>query len=84
MIFFLRIIAFSFFIILGFCISVRSIKGRAATSVIYALTLFWYTLGCRWKIIVDVSADDYGHAFTTQRSVVESIWQLIRDCEKSL
>ena len=46
--------------------------------MIYALTLFWYTLGCRWKITVDVSASDYGHAITTQRSVGESIWRIVK------
>lgn len=78
MIFTLRLLVFSFFIIQGFRLSVRSIKGRATTSVIYALTLFWYTLGCRWKITVDVAASDYGHTITTQRSMSESIWQLLK------
>lgn len=77
MIFILRLVIFSFFIILGFRFSVRSIKGRAATSVIYALTLFWYTLGCRWKITVDVSADDYGHTAVTI-STGEKIWRLLK------
>lgn len=77
MIFFLRIIVFSFFIILGFRISVRSIKGRATISVIYALTLFWYTLGCRWKITVDVAASDYGHTAVTL-TTGEKIWNVLR------
>lgn len=46
--------------------------------MVYALTLFWYTLGCRWKITVDVAASDYGDAITTQRNVGESIWRLMK------
>jgi hypothetical protein len=50
MIFFLRIIIFSFFIILGFRFSVRSIKGRAFTSLIYGFVLVFYTFLIRVRI----------------------------------
>ena len=78
MIFSLRIIIFSFFIILGFRISLRSIKGRAFTSLIYGFVLIFYTFLIRVRFIVDVSADDYGHTITTQRSVGENIWKLLK------
>lgn len=78
MIFFLRIIIFSFFIILGFRISVRSIKGRAFTSLIYGFVLVFYTFLIRVRFIVDVSADDYGHAITTQRSTFQQILNTVR------
>lgn len=78
MIFFLRIIIFSFFIIQGFRFSVRSIKGRGFVSGIYGFVLLYYTFLCRVKITVDVSASDYTSTITTQRSVGESIWQLLK------
>lgn len=78
MIFTLRLLVFSFFIILGFCISVRSIKGRAATSVVYGFVLIFYTFLIRVKITVDVSASDYGHTITTQRSIGESICRIVK------
>ena len=55
----------------------RSIKGRAFASLIYALTLFWYTLGCRWKVTVDVAASDYGHTAVTL-TTGEKVLQLLR------
>lgn len=55
-----------------------SIKGRAATSVIYGFVLTFYTFLIRVKINVDVSADDYTSAITTQRSVGESIWRIVK------
>lgn len=78
MIFTLRLLVFSCFIILGFRFSVRSIKGRAATSVIYGFVLIFYTFLIRVRFSVDVSADDYGHTITTQRSMGEKVLQLLR------
>ena len=77
MIFFLRIIICSFFIILGFRISVRSIKGRGAVSGIYVLVLVWYTFLCRVHLYVNVSADDYGHTTVTM-GTGEKVLQLLR------
>jgi hypothetical protein len=77
MIFFLRIIIFSFFIILGFRISVHSIKGRAITSVVYGFVLIFYTFLIRVKITVDVAASDYGHTSVTM-STGEKVLQLLR------
>lgn len=47
MIFTLRLLVFSFFIILGVRISVRSIKGRATITIIYGCVLLYYTFLCR-------------------------------------
>lgn len=77
MIFTLRLLVFSFFIILGFRISVRSIKGRTFTSLIYGFVLIFYTFLIRVRFIVDVSADDCGHTSVTI-STGEKIWQLLR------
>lgn len=78
MIFILRLVIFSFLILLGFSLSLRSKKRRAVVSVIYGFVLIFYTFLIRVKITVDVSASDYGHAITTQRSLGESIWQLLK------
>lgn len=78
LIFTLRLLVFSFFIILGFHISVCSIKGRGAVSLIYGCVLLYYTFLCRVHLTVDVAASDYGHAITTQRSVGESIWRIVK------
>lgn len=78
MIFFLRIIVFSFFIILGFRISVCSIKGRGAVSLIYGFVLLYYTFLIRVKITVDVVASDYTSSLITQRSVGEKVLQLLK------
>lgn len=77
MIFTLRLLVFSFFIILGFRISVRSIKGRGAVSGIYVLVLVWYTFLCRVHLYVNVSADDYGHTTVTM-GTGEKVLQLLR------
>jgi hypothetical protein len=78
LIFLLRLIIFSFLILLGFRLSLRSKKGRAFVSVVYAVVLLHYTFLCRVKITVDVTASDYGYAITTQRSVGESIWRIVK------
>ena len=77
MIFILRLVIFSFFIILGFHISVRSIKGRATISIIYGFVLLYYTFLCRVHLIVTVFASDYGHAAETL-TTVEKVLQLLR------
>lgn len=77
MIFIPRIIIFSFFIILGFLVAIRSKKGRGIVSVVYTIVLLYYTFLCRIHLCVDVSASDYT-TITTQRSVAELIWQVIR------
>lgn len=77
MIFILRLIIFSFFIILGFCISLRSKNLRAVVSVIYGAVLLYYTFLIRVRFSVDVSASDYGHAVNTSKSVVEQIWSIL-------
>ena len=81
MIFLLRILIFSFFIILGFRISLRSKNLRAVVSVIYGAVLLYYTYYTfliRVRFSVDVSASDYGHAVNTSKSVVEQIWSIIK------
>lgn len=77
MIFLLRLIIFSFFIILGFRISLRSKNFRAVVSVIYGAVLLYYTFLIRVRFSVDVSASDYGHAVKTSKSVAEEIWSII-------
>ena len=78
MIFLLRLIIFSFFIILGFRISLRSKNLRAVVSVIYGAVLLYYTFLIRVRFSVDVSASDYGHAVNTSKSVAEQIWSIIK------
>lgn len=78
MIFLLRLIIFSFLILLGFRLSLRSKKGCAFVSVVYAVVLLHYTFLCRVKITINVTASDYGYAITTQRSVGESIWRIVK------
>lgn len=59
MIFTLRIVIFSVLILLAFHISLRSTPLRHLVTVIYLLTLFWYTFGCRMAITgVNVYGDD--------------------------
>lgn len=77
MIFTLRILIFSFFIILGFRISLRSKNLRDVVSVIYGAVLLYYTFLIRVRFSVDVSASDYGHAVNTSKSVVEQIWSIL-------
>lgn len=79
MIFFLRIIIFSFLILLGFRFSLRSKKGRAALSIIYGFVLIFYTFLIRVRFIVDVSADDYSHTITAQRSTFQQILNTVRE-----
>lgn len=78
MIFILRLIIFSFFIILGFHLSLRSKNLRAVVSVIYGAVLLYYTFLIRVRFSVDVSASDYGHAVNTSKSVAEKIWSIIK------
>ena len=47
-------------------------------SVIYGFVLVFYTFLIRVRFIVDVAASDYGHTITTQRSVGESIWRIVK------
>lgn len=77
MIFILRLIIFSFFIIFGFHLSLRSKSFRAVVSVIYGAVLLYYTFLIRVRFSVDVSASDYGHAVNTSKSVVEQIWSIL-------
>ena len=79
MIFTLRIIIFSFFIVLGFYLSVKSIRLRAAITVVYAFSLFWYTFGCRinFHIVEDVSAHSYSISTMTV-STYERTIQMIK------
>lgn len=78
MIFILRLVIFSFFIILGFHLSLRSKNLRAVVSVIYGAVLLYYTFLIRVRFSVDVSASDYGHAVNTSKSVVEQIWSILK------
>jgi len=78
LIFILRLIIFSFFIILGFRISLRSKNLRAVISVIYGTVLLYYTFLIRVRFSVDVSASDYGHAVNTTKSVAEQIWSILK------
>ena len=59
MIFVLRVIIFSTLILLGLCISTRSIRLRKIVTVIYTFVLLWYTLLCRLPLFtpVPVAAD---------------------------
>lgn len=77
MIFLLRILVFSFLILLGFQFSVRSRNLRKVISLIYGCVLVYYTFLCRIRLSVDVSASDYGHAVVTM-STGEKIWKLLQ------
>jgi hypothetical protein len=50
LIFTLCIVIFSLLILLAFYLSIRSTSLRHLVTVIYLLTLFWYTFGCRMAI----------------------------------
>ena len=77
MIFILRLVIFSFLILLGFHLSLQSKKGRAVVSVIYAVVLLYYTFLCRLKITVDVAASDYPSTSVTL-TTGEKVLQLLK------
>jgi hypothetical protein len=52
------VIIFSLLILLGFVVSIRSLTTRHLVTVIYLLTLFWYTFGCRIRYSTPVYGDD--------------------------
>lgn len=76
MIFLLRVVIFSALIIGGFAISVKSITSRKIITVIYTLTLLWYTFLCRLPLFTSVpAAADDGSSAPASPSLAEQIWR---------
>lgn len=79
MIFVLRVVIFSILILTGFWISVQSVTVRKVVTVVYLLTLFWYTFGCRMTTITGtpVYGSDPGPA-VAEPTTWERFVQLIK------
>lgn len=79
MIFILRLLIFSILILLGFNLSTHSLTSRKLVTVIYTLTLLYYTLLCRIPTIL--STPVYGSdttAVPTTPSTAEKIWTVLK------
>ena len=70
---------FSILILTGFWISVQSVTVRKVVTVVYLLTLFWYTFGCRMTTITGtpVYGSDPGPA-VAEPTTWERFVQLIK------
>ena len=74
-IFVLRVIIFSFLILAGFYLSVCSITARKVVTVIYTLTLFWYTFGSRMTSFTGTPV--YGSASSPANPAPSSFWNQV-------
>lgn len=78
MIFVARVITFSLLIVAGFAVAVRNIVGRKIVTVVYFLTLLYYTFLCHIPTSVPVVADDSIAPTTAmEQTMREKIGQVI-------
>lgn len=65
MIFYLRFVIFSIMILIGFVLAVGSVRMWRTVSVVYVVTLLWYTLLCRLpSLILTIHAEDVSQPVT--------------------
>lgn len=71
-------IIFSLLIIGGFHISLRSLTGKKIVTVIYTLTLLWYTFLCRLPLLsTPVYGSDTAPVETAEPTVAQQIWKAV-------